>query len=129
VPLRVQLGAALQLPGQQHPADAPAAPVGVHPPLQVHTEGVPEGGRGDGAGVADQLAVRGQHDPGVPVQVDEVVHEPAGEVLGVLVHAGVVDGLAHREQRGERDDVVGAHRAGGQPLGQGERSAGHGTRD
>jgi hypothetical protein len=93
----------------------------------VHAVGVAEGGRRDGGGEGDHPAAVGEHDPGVGVQVDQLVDPPGGEVLRALVLPGVVDGLRSGDQLGQRPHVVGAHRAGGDPRREGERGVGHGV--
>ena len=119
--------AALELPAQQRPAHAPPPVVGPHPTLQVDVEGVPERGGRERGGVADDEPGGVAHRDAVLGQVRGPAGPPLREVVGVGVLAGVVDLLGGGQQRGDRGDVVGLQRAGGEALGQ-RGKVGHGTR-
>nr|WP_236834262.1 hypothetical protein [Blastococcus sp. KM273129] len=127
VPLGVHLGAAGVLPAQERRPDAAAAPVGVHPAVEVDPVGVAEGGAGGDDRVGDERAVGvGDGDP-VTGRVDPPAGPLLGDVVGVGELPGVVERLRRDQQLGDRRGVAGAERADGQAVGHGGQG-GHGSR-
>lgn len=124
--LGVDLRAAAELPAEQRTAQPVAAPLGMHPALEVDPEGVAEGRRREHGGPGGQRAVVVEDRDPVPGQVDEVVDPPLGQVVGVGVLAGVVEFLGGGEEVCDVVDVVRAQRARGEALGQ--EQLGHGRR-
>jgi hypothetical protein len=61
------------------------------------------------------------HRERVAGEVDPVVDQELGQVVGVLVLPGVVEGLCRGLQRDDRVDVVGVQRPGGEPVGKVEQ--------
>jgi hypothetical protein len=118
MPLAVQRRPAVELPGQQGPADASSPEVGAHPALEIHRQRVAEGGCGHHGGVRDEQTRRVAHRQAVARGIDAPPAPPLGDVLGVGVLARVVDLLGGREKRGDGDRVVVGQWAGGQPVGQ-----------
>ena len=128
VPLGVQRRPAVELPGQQGPADAASPEVGAHPALEVDREarrgrsGRPSRWRSATTSPAGSHTARPSRAGSMPQPAP-----PLGDVLGVGVLAGVVDLLGGREERGDGGRVVGGQRAGGEAVGQ-HGEVGHGCR-